>query len=144
MRERRAELELSQPEVAGRIGITSVTKDYVSRWELGKVDASLGPYLAKIATALETTEADLMAGPTTERPEKGQTPDHPLTPPSEAREAQLNRIEADLHRIVSALEARGVLEAVDAADRDPERSSGTADGQPHAKETPPEADQGPT
>lgn len=78
MRERRDELDLTQTEVAARIGtsasVSSVTKDYVSRWETGKVDASLGSYMPHIAAALETTETDLMAGPHTDRKPQGPTP----------------------------------------------------------------------
>lgn len=99
MRERRKELELSQSEVAERIPVASVNKDYISRWERGAVEAS-DAYLESIASALETTVGDLMAGPLDERPEKGSTPD--LLGAGE--ETQLDRIEATLQELVAVVD----------------------------------------
>lgn len=97
IRERRDELALTQTAVATRIGtsanVNSVTKDYVSRWETGKVDASIGSYMPHIAAALETTEADLMAGPRADREPQGPTPDLlELAAPANGG-SQLDRIE---------------------------------------------------
>lgn len=72
MRERREELGLSQSAVADEFPGASVTKDYISRWELGKVTVS-DDYLEQAAEALRTTVADLVAGPVAEREQA--TPD---------------------------------------------------------------------
>lgn len=97
IRERRDELGLTQSQLAAAIGVNSVTKDYVSRWERGKVDVSVGPYLPKIAEALDTSEADLMAGPKTDRPTNGATP-HLLAATGTSAD---NR---DLHDILTSIQ----------------------------------------
>lgn len=108
MRERRIELGLSQPQVADRMPVVSVTKDYISRWELGKVEAS-DSYLEMAAKALETTVSDLMAGPVAERKPKGITPD--LKPP--------DRLKA-LEELVSSLDEQVRLLRAETATRDAE------------------------
>jgi transcriptional regulator with XRE-family HTH domain len=72
-RERRDELGLSQGEVARRMPGSTQGAD-VSRWERGK-HRPQPDALDHLAAALETTVADLIAGPLSERPEKGPTPD---------------------------------------------------------------------
>jgi transcriptional regulator with XRE-family HTH domain len=103
IRERREELGLKQHELATRIGVGSVTKDYVSRWELGKVDVSLGPYMDAIAAALETTEADLMAGPVAERDPGGEAPDLLGTLDGDVDQEQIDRIERKLDELLEIL-----------------------------------------
>lgn len=98
-KERRIELGLSQSAVAGRIPAPSVSKDYISRWELGKVEVSEG-YLDDLAAALETTVFDLMGGPVSER--KGTTPTPDVLGPMN-RDDQLDRIERILVEIRDAL-----------------------------------------
>lgn len=102
MRELRDELGLTQTEVAERIGGSSVTKDYISRWERGSKEPSEA-YLDQIATALQTTVADLMAGPVSERAAtNGPTPD--LFGGQDDDAPQLDRIEAKLDRVLDLLD----------------------------------------
>lgn len=113
MRERREELGLTQPQVADRIPVASVTKDYISRWERGKVETS-DAYLELAAAALETTIADLMGGPLADRQPKGPTPE-PF-PNGNGLEAQVTR----LVEAVSALDEQLRLLRAEAATRDAE------------------------
>ncbi len=72
IKERRLELELSQDELARRIG-GKTTGTYVSRWERGANEPS---DLDAVADALETTVADLASGPVAERkPKPVEAPD---------------------------------------------------------------------
>jgi transcriptional regulator with XRE-family HTH domain len=102
IRERRDELGLKQHQLADRVG-QSVTKDYVSRWERGKTDAALGPYLEQIAAALDITEADLMAGPVAERESQGEAPDLLGTLDGDVDQEQLDRIEKKVDQLLERL-----------------------------------------
>lgn len=103
MRERRDELEMTQTEVAEKVGGQSVTKDYVSRWERGATEPSEA-YLEQIAAALNTTVADLMAGPAAARDTatNGSTPD--LFGVDNDDLPQLDRIEQKLDRLLAFTE----------------------------------------
>lgn len=102
MRERREELGLTQPQVADRFPGLSVTKDYISRWERGAVEPG-EDYLGLAAEALETTVADLMAGPISERKPKGPTPDLSLVPEPEPDD-RISQLEAQIADLAKALE----------------------------------------
>lgn len=75
MTERRKELGLSQRDVADRLPGTTQASD-VSRWERG-LHRPHGETLAQLAEILETTVADLYAGPLADREpaEPSDTPD---------------------------------------------------------------------
>lgn len=113
-KERRLEMGLSQSAVAAKIGGASVTKDYISRWELGKVEVSEG-YLDDLATALQTTIEDLMAGPVSERSD-GQPATPDLIGQMNGERDQLDRIEALLIEIHAALVSRTPEAALDEAE----------------------------
>jgi transcriptional regulator with XRE-family HTH domain len=104
MRERRDELGLTQSQIADAIGIASVTKDYVSRWERGVVEPSEA-YLDGAAAALKTTVADLMAGPTADREAtNGPTPEL-FGGADDTDLTQLDRIEKRQQEILSEMAA---------------------------------------
>lgn len=84
MRERRLELKLKQREVAERIPGNVEGKD-VSRWENGH-HRPHSDTLSHIATALETTVADLLSGPMADRQERGPAPDPFATSPDSESE----------------------------------------------------------
>lgn len=69
IKQRREEFRFSQHGLAGKMG-PSVTGSTVSRWERGK-HKPRDDYLEQLATALQTTVADLQAGP---HGEPGETP----------------------------------------------------------------------
>lgn len=114
MRERRQELGLKQREVAERIPGKTESKD-VSRWESGH-HLPQSDTLGRIADALETTIADLRAGPLAERPEKGPTPD-PLAGGDSAMAETLARINEKLEEVSDQVEL--LLRKAD-LDQDPE------------------------
>lgn len=66
MRERRKELGLNQRDVADRTGKVSIDGNTISRWERGRNRPEDGN-LDLVAKALETSAADLVAGPEAER-----------------------------------------------------------------------------
>lgn len=102
IRERREELGLGQRDVADRMtDFPKVSDQYVSKWERGK-NRPDDEHLDALAVALETTTADLVAGPLSERaPRPEETPDligamngdRGAVPNVEALQAQLDRIE---------------------------------------------------
>lgn len=73
MRELREGQHMTQRELADQLPGKTEGKD-ISRWENGKHRPSPDT-LSAIADALGTTVADLHAGPESERPDKGPTPD---------------------------------------------------------------------
>jgi len=99
IRERREKLGLTQADVAARMGVASVTKDYISRWERGVVEVSEG-YLPTLAQALDTTQSDLEVGALIELSD-GQP------------ESQLDRIEAKLNQILETLGITSPAEYID-------------------------------
>jgi transcriptional regulator with XRE-family HTH domain len=104
MRERREELGLKQREVADRIAGKTEGKD-VSRWENAHHRPN-SDTLGRIAEALETTVADLYAGPVADRKPQGETPD--LMSHLDGGSPALNRIEVmfqELHERLEAIEA---------------------------------------
>lgn len=103
MRERRKELGLTQREVAERIPGSTEGKD-VSRWEGGH-HRPQGDTLGHIATALETTVADLYSGPMADREEQGSAPDPFATERAGARD--LERLEKKVDDLVEQVSALG-------------------------------------
>ena len=65
---------MTQAQVAAELELPSVTSNYVSRWERGEHEPN-EDYIAALAAVLETTVADLMAGPTAARSGEAETPD---------------------------------------------------------------------
>lgn len=134
MRERREQLGLKQREIADRVPVASVTADYVGRWERGIVEPSAA-YLDLIAAALETSVADLMAGPLSERKPQGETPDPFANGHSQHIAERLDRIEAVLAELVKQAGGDGLpalpreltqhAEAPDHSSPSPDRSTST-------------------
>lgn len=108
IRERREELGLTQGEFARRLLVGNPDAAQVSRWERG-IHEPTADRKEDIARALETTVADLMAGPRADRHANGDTPDllgTPLDPSATidaAMQEQLDRIERDLAAIKAHL-----------------------------------------
>jgi transcriptional regulator with XRE-family HTH domain len=107
--ERRKELGLTQKQVAARmVDSPSTDTQQVSNWERG-VHKPSDDNLELWAEALETTLADLYAGPLSEREEEGgPTPDvfgalANGKPPADEIRAQLDRIEAAQQEILAKL-----------------------------------------
>lgn len=102
MRELREGMDLTQREFANRLPGKTEGKD-VSRWENGKHRPSPDT-LGHIADALNTTVADLHAGPSVDRAAKGPTPDPFATARGEAESL------ADLSRQVASLRSELIAE----------------------------------
>lgn len=136
--ELRKELGLTQQEVADRVGGKTTGND-VSRWERGAVYPD--QKLDALADALETTAADLIAGPVAERKPQGDTPDlsingkgYDVAELTEIR-TRLDQIQDQLDRLVEALGHDDITQpavADDARLPDPQipRVAGTSDTAP--------------
>lgn len=136
MRERRTELELSQSEVADRIPVPSVNKDYISRWELGKVEPS-DAYVEHIAEALDTTVGDLMAGPVADRIEKPPTPD--LLGMNGSNPNRIDQLDERLEKLTEIVELLAATTAELVAASAPQETPGKPQAAPRksgAKRTP--------
>ena len=144
--ERRKELGLTQQEVADRVGGKTTGND-VSRWERGAVYPD--QKLDALAQALETTAADLIAGPVAERKPRGDTPDLPINGKgydvAELNEIRnrLDEIQDQLERLVEVLghDLTQPAAADDARLPDPQipRVAGTSDAEPSEQPTRAEA-----
>lgn len=99
MRERRLELELTQRQIAERLPGSTQGAD-VSRWETGRHRPG-GDTLDRIADALETTVADLVAGPVAERKAQAETPDLSNVVTSGEVHIRLTRIETMLSDLIA-------------------------------------------
>jgi transcriptional regulator with XRE-family HTH domain len=112
IKERREELDLKQREVAARMAASpSTDAQMVSKWERGEHRPN-DDNLEILADALETTVADLVSGPLSERPAKAATPDAMAAldgKPAAGDElhAQLDRIEQALSGLAEVLDAMG-------------------------------------
>lgn len=101
--EAREALGVTRSEMAERFDETSVTDDYIYRWETGRVMPSEA-YQAAIIEHYELDDlADLFGGAKAKRPKKGKTPARVGAANGSANQAQLDRIEERLDAIVSAL-----------------------------------------
>jgi transcriptional regulator with XRE-family HTH domain len=113
IRERRDELDLTQRELADLMtAAPGVGSQEVSNWERG-LHRPNDTNLELLAEALQTTEADLVAGPHSERQPAGDTPDvigslNGNSAPGDTDElrAQLDRIEENQQNLIAIIEAQ--------------------------------------
>lgn len=101
---RRVELDLTQHQLAERLPETSIDGQRISKWERG-VNQPTADNLEALARALDTTVAELVAGPPKER---GATPNGPGP-------SQLDRIERKLDGLAERLDALSRATPQDAA-----------------------------